>query len=67
MTQIRPYSLRCQHLDHAFLSARLKEARSYTRIAGYFRSSIQYEPCAALSAESVFSRTRLLKLLTGDE
>lgn len=34
------FSSRRQHLGHAFLSARLKEARSYKRIAGYFRSSV---------------------------
>ncbi len=40
MTDIRRFSSRRQRLDHAFLSARLKEAKSYKRIAGYFRSSI---------------------------
>ncbi|MGE0288460.1 MAG: phospholipase D-like domain-containing anti-phage protein [Bradyrhizobium sp.] len=40
MTDIRRFSSRRERLDHAFLSARLKEARSYKRIAGYFRSSI---------------------------
>jgi superfamily II DNA or RNA helicase len=34
------FSSRRQRLDHAFLSARLDCARSYKRIAGYFRSSI---------------------------
>lgn len=34
------FSSRRQRLDHAFLSARLARARSYRRIAGYFRSSI---------------------------
>src|SRR5208283_2709477 len=29
-----------QRLDHAFLANRLKQAKSYKRIAGYFRSSI---------------------------
>jgi SNF2 family DNA or RNA helicase len=37
---IRRFSSRRQRLDHAFLSERLKGARSYRRIAGYFRSSI---------------------------
>jgi len=40
MTDINRFSSRCQRLDHAFLSTRLKNARSYKRIAGYFRSSI---------------------------
>jgi len=40
MSDIRRFSSRRQRLDHAFLSARLKEAKSYKRIAGYFRSSI---------------------------
>src|SRR5450755_1309414 len=40
MTNINRFSSRRQRLDHAFLSARLKEAKSYKRIAGYFRSSI---------------------------
>lgn len=37
---INRFSSRRQRLDHAFLSAKLKGARSYKRIAGYFRSSI---------------------------
>lgn len=37
---INRFSSRRQRLDHAFLSAKLKNARSYKRIAGYFRSSI---------------------------
>lgn len=40
MTDIRRFSSRRQRLDHAFLGAKLKEAKSYKRIAGYFRSSI---------------------------
>ena len=40
MTGIRRFSSRRQRLDHAFLSGKLKGARSYKRIAGYFRSSI---------------------------
>jgi len=34
------FSSRRQRLDHAFLSVKLAGARSYKRIAGYFRSSI---------------------------
>jgi len=34
------FSSRRKRLDHAFLSKKLSGARSYRRIAGYFRSSI---------------------------
>ncbi len=37
---IRRFSSRRQRLDHAFLAGKLKDAKSYDRIAGYFRSSI---------------------------
>ncbi len=40
MSDINRFSSRRQRLDQAFLSARLKDAQSYKRIAGYFRSSI---------------------------
>ena len=40
MNDIIRFSSRRQRLDHAFLGAKLKAARSYKRIAGYFRSSI---------------------------
>jgi len=40
MNAINRFSSRRQRLDHAFLSTRLKDAKSYRRIAGYFRSSI---------------------------
>ncbi len=40
MAGIQRFSSRRQRLDHAFLSTRLKGAKSYKRIAGYFRSSI---------------------------
>src|SRR6266481_2348455 len=40
MPDINRFSSRRQRLDHAFLANRLKSAKSYTRIAGYFRSSI---------------------------
>src|SRR3984885_8598596 len=40
MSNINRFSSRRQRLDHAFLADRLKSARSYKRIAGYFRSSI---------------------------
>ena len=40
MSHISRFSSRRQRLDHAFLSSKLKEAKSYHRIAGYFRSSI---------------------------
>lgn len=37
---INRFSSRRQRLDHAFLGAKLQGAKSYKRIAGYFRSSI---------------------------
>ena len=40
MAEINRFSSRRQRLDHAFLANRLKAAKSYQRIAGYFRSSI---------------------------
>lgn len=40
MSIINRFSSRRQRLDHAFLSTRLRGAKSYRRIAGYFRSSI---------------------------
>ena len=40
MSDIHRFSSRRERLDHAFLGARMKEAKSYKRIAGYFRSSI---------------------------
>src|SRR6266540_5554107 len=40
MAEIHRFSSRRQRLDHAFLANRLKGAKSYKRIAGYFRSSI---------------------------
>ena len=40
MSAINRFSSRRQRLDHAFLSVKLQGAKSYKRIAGYFRSSI---------------------------
>src|SRR3954462_6480546 len=37
---IQRFSSRRQRIDHAFLQGKLKGAKSYRRIAGYFRSSI---------------------------
>lgn len=37
---INRFSSRRQRLDHAFLNEKLRGAKSYKRIAGYFRSSI---------------------------
>ncbi len=37
---LRRFSSRLHRLDHAFLRDRLRDASSYDRIAGYFRSSI---------------------------
>ena len=40
MAEMRRFSSRRQRLDRSFLANRLKDAKSYKRIAGYFRSSI---------------------------
>jgi len=40
LSEINRFSSRRQRLDHAFLANRLRGAKSYRRIAGYFRSSI---------------------------
>src|SRR5436309_4685250 len=40
MSYINRFSSRRQRLDHAFLRDKLRIAKSYKRIAGYFRSSI---------------------------
>src|SRR5262245_37660204 len=40
MAEIQRFSSRRQRLDHSFLANWLKGAKSYKRIAGYFRSSI---------------------------
>src|SRR5437867_8888876 len=40
MTSINRFSSRRERLDHAFLNGTLRNAKSYRRIAGYFRSSI---------------------------
>ncbi len=40
MATINRFSSRRQRLDHAFLADRLRGAKSYNRITGYFRSSI---------------------------
>ncbi|RKR43442.1 phospholipase D-like domain-containing anti-phage protein [Paraburkholderia sp. BL17N1] len=40
MAEINRFSSRGQRLDKVFLAERLKGAKSYRRIAGYFRSSI---------------------------
>ena len=39
-SSIQRFSSRRERLDHSFLSKRLTGAKSYRRIAGYFRSSI---------------------------
>jgi superfamily II DNA or RNA helicase len=40
MNNINRFSSRRQRLDRAFLAEKLRDAKSYKRIAGYFRSSI---------------------------
>lgn len=62
MSDINRFSSRRQRLDHAFLSARLKEAKSYKRIAGYFRSSIFElvgEEIAAISKVQIVCNSEL--------
>lgn len=55
---INRYSSRLQKLDDAFLNKKLKEAKSYDRIAGYFCSSIL--EVAGESIESVEGTVRLI-------
>ena len=38
--KINRFSSRRHRLDHSFLNSRLKEAKTYYRIAGYFSSSL---------------------------
>ena len=46
MSDIHRFSSRRQRLDHhAFLNEKLVGAKSYRRIAGYFRSSILMTSC----------------------
>jgi len=40
LAEINRFSSRRERLDHAFLKQKLQHAKSYKRIAGYFRSSI---------------------------
>ena len=40
MNGMNRFSSRRERLDHAFLNERLRQAKSYKQIAGYFRSSI---------------------------
>jgi len=56
MSEIQGFSSRRQRLNHAFLGMGLREAKSYKRIAAHFRSSIQCECFAAISAQTVSSR-----------
>lgn len=60
--RINRFSSRRQRLDHAFLSAQLKEAKPYTRIAGYFRSSIFElvgEEIAAIASVRIVCKSEL--------
>jgi hypothetical protein len=55
MAEMHRFSSRRQRLDHCFLANRLKGAKSYKRIAGYFRSSIFgrcFKPVALLPSRS---------------
>lgn len=55
---INRYSSRLQQLDEAFLNKKLKSAKSYDRIAGYFCSSIL--EVAGESIESVSGTVRVI-------
>jgi len=55
---INRYSSRRQKLDQSFLNNRLSSAKSYDRIAGYFRSSIMEVAGEAL--ESVAGKVRII-------
>lgn len=55
---ITRFSSRRQHLDRAFLADRLKGARSYDRIAGYFSSSLL--EVAGEEIESISGKIRII-------
>ena len=62
MSDISRFSSRLLRLDHTFLHTRLKEAKSYKRIAGYFRSSIFElvgEEIAAISKVQIVCNSEL--------
>jgi superfamily II DNA or RNA helicase len=58
MSEIRRYSSRRNHLDHSFLVPRLRGARTYDRIAGYFCSSII--EAAGEELEAVSGQVRMI-------
>jgi hypothetical protein len=58
---LRRFSSRLVRLDHAFLRNRLRNARQYDRIAGYFRSSI-FE----VAAEELLSVGRIRVVCNSD-
>jgi hypothetical protein len=55
---IRRFSSRRQRIDHSFLNARIKGAKAYDRIAGYFCGSIL--ECAGEALESVQGTIRVV-------
>src|SRR4051794_38699979 len=55
---IQRFSSRRGRLDRSFLTARLKDARSYDRIAGYFSSSIL--EIAGEALETVEGKVRMV-------
>ena len=60
-SSLRRFSSRLTRLDHAFLRDRLRGARQYDRIAGYFRSSI-FE----VAAEELLSVGRIRVVCNSD-
>jgi superfamily II DNA or RNA helicase len=58
MSEVRRYSSRRGRLDHTFILQRLKNARAYDRIAGYFHSSII--EIAGEELESVAGQVRMV-------
>ena len=56
---LKRYSSRRQHLDQAFLTARLANARGYDRIAGYFSSSLL--ELAGETLETVSGKIRVIR------
>jgi hypothetical protein len=55
---IRRFSSRRQRLDESFLCERLKGAKAYDRIAGYFSSSLL--EVAGEELESIVGTTRMI-------
>lgn len=59
---IQRYSSRTKHLDSSFISDRLKNAKSYDRIAGFFRSSI-----LEIAGESIESMNGIVRVVCNSD